>query len=50
MGLYQKARSGNLSNLSGIGSEYEPPVHAELTIDTSQESVNQAIEKILPLI
>jgi adenylyl-sulfate kinase len=49
-GLYQKARSGNLSNLSGIGSEYEPPEHAELTIDTSQESVNQAIEKILPLI
>ena len=49
-GLYQKARSGNLYNLSGIGSEYEPPEHAELTIDTSQESVNQAIEKILPLI
>jgi len=49
-GLYQKARSGNLSNLSGIGSEYEPPEHAELTIDTSKESVDQAIEKILPLI
>ena len=49
-GLYQKARSGNLSNLSGIGSEYEPPEHAELTVDTSQESVDQAIEKILPRI
>ena len=49
-GLYQKARSGYLSNLSGIGSEYEPPEHAELTVDTSQESVDQAIEKILPLI
>lgn len=49
-GLYQKARSGNLSNLSGLGSDYEAPEHAELTIDTSKESIDQTIQKILKLI
>jgi adenylyl-sulfate kinase len=46
-GLYQKARSGNLSNLSGMGSNYETPENPELTIDTSKTSIDKSVSKIL---
>ena len=46
-GLYKKARDGNLANLSGLGSDYETPLNAEITIDTSQVSIDAAIEQIL---
>ena len=49
-GLYQKARSGNFSNLSGIGSNYETPENPELTIDTSQTSIDNSIGKILEVL
>ena len=32
-GLYKKARSGLLPNLSGIGSVYEPPINPDLSIN-----------------
>jgi len=31
-GLYKLARAGKLPNLTGIGSSYEPPEHAELVL------------------
>jgi len=31
-GLYAKAASGALPNLTGVGQEYEPPEHAELVL------------------
>jgi len=49
-GLYQNARAGKLGNLSGIGSNYEIPANAEVTIDTSQTSVTEAVKKILTFI
>ena len=40
-GLYKKAASGSLPNLSGVGQEYEPPNNAELILDGTEEiSVN----------
>ena len=35
-GLYVNARSGEISNFTGISSPYEAPLAAELTIDTSK--------------
>ncbi len=32
-GLYAKARSGTLPNMTGIGQEYEPPEHADVHLD-----------------
>jgi adenylyl-sulfate kinase len=32
-GLYAKARSGDLSDLTGVGQAYEPPLSPELIID-----------------
>jgi len=49
-GLYQKARSGNLTNLSGLGSDYEIPENSEITIDTSITPIAEAIKQIQKLI
>jgi bifunctional enzyme CysN/CysC len=46
-GLYRKARRNELTNFTGIDSPYEPPENAEVTIDTSQLSIEQAVEKLL---
>jgi bifunctional enzyme CysN/CysC len=37
-GLYQKARSGQLRNFTGIDSPYESPEHPEIRIDTTAMS------------
>jgi bifunctional enzyme CysN/CysC len=45
-GLYKKAKSGALPNLTGVGQEYEPPTDAELVLDGTEEiSIN--VEKLI---
>jgi len=46
-GLYKKARRGELKNFTGIDSPYEEPLDAEIRIDTSQLTVELAVERIL---
>jgi bifunctional enzyme CysN/CysC len=46
-GLYKKARSGQLPNMSGIGSVYEPPLSPQFTLDGSVESPEQTIKSVL---
>lgn len=46
-GLYQKARRGEIPNFTGIGSPYEVPLEPELRIQTSKQSVEQAVDEIL---
>jgi len=48
-GLYKKSRAGLLPNLSGVGSRYEPPEHADVELDGRDTvSVNLAkIKKIM---
>jgi adenylylsulfate kinase len=46
-GLYVKARKGEISHFTGIDSPYEEPARAELTIDTSQISIEEAVEEIV---
>lgn len=52
-GLYKKARSGQLKNFTGIDSPYEPPLAAEIrvnTIDmTPEEAADHIIRSLLPL-
>ena len=45
-GLYKKAKSGEIKNFTGISSEYESSVNAEITIDTNDLSVNQSVHII----
>ena len=49
-GLYKKAKSGTLPNLTGVGQEYEPPTDAELVLDGTEEisiNVDKLIKEIL---
>ncbi len=46
-GLYKKARSGELKNFTGIDSPYEEPENAEITVDTTNMSAEEAAEHIV---
>lgn len=46
-GLYAKARSGEIKEFTGINAPYETPYHPEITINTEQQSVEQAVAHIL---
>lgn len=50
-GLYQKARSGEIRQFTGISSPYEPPIHPQLTLKSAEftiaECANQVIEHLL---
>lgn len=46
-GLYKKARRGELPNFTGIDSPYEAPEAAELRLDTTQLSIEQAAGVII---
>jgi len=46
-GLYKKARSGQLANFTGIDSPYEAPQAAEIRIDTTRMTPEQAAELIV---
>ena len=46
-GLYKKARAGQLKNFTGIDSPYEWPENAEIRIDTTAMSPEDAAELIV---
>ncbi len=46
-GLYKKARAGDLKNFTGIDSPYEAPEHAEIRIDTTKLTAEQAAQSIV---
>jgi bifunctional enzyme CysN/CysC len=46
-GLYAKARAGELKNFTGIDSPYEEPENAEIRIDTTKLTAEQAADLIV---
>ncbi len=46
-GLYKKARAGEIANFTGIDSPYEAPTNAEITVNTSDQTAEQAAEVIV---
>ena len=46
-GLYRKARHGELQNFTGIDSPYEPPEAAEVRVDTTITTPEDAAEQIV---
>jgi adenylyl-sulfate kinase len=49
-GLYRRARQGQVGQFTGIASGYEPPLHAEWTIDTVQTPAAEACLAVLDLV
>ncbi|MDD3883435.1 MAG: sulfate adenylyltransferase subunit CysN [Gallionella sp.] len=45
-GLYKKARSGLIPNMTGINSDYEPPLEAEITLNTEQASLEESVGQL----
>ena len=45
-GLYKKARSGEINNMTGISSAYEAPENPTLEIDTNKETIDESMKKI----
>jgi adenylylsulfate kinase len=46
-GLYARARRGEISNFTGVGDPFEAPERPEITIDTREVTVDQAVAMIL---
>jgi len=49
-GLYAKARAGLIDHFTGISDPYEEPRNADLTIDTSVMSRQEAVQAVLGLL
>ncbi|MBA4142214.1 MAG: adenylyl-sulfate kinase [Nitrosospira sp.] len=49
-GMYSKARAGQLQEFTGISSPYENPEHPDLTLDTAQTRVEDAVVQLTQLI
>lgn len=49
-GLYARARRGEVKDFTGITAPFEPPVHPQLSVDTSVLTVQQSVEAVLDLI
>jgi ATP sulfurylase/adenylyl-sulfate kinase len=46
-GLYRKAIAGEIANFTGVSDPYEEPLRAEVTCDTSKESVAESVAKVV---
>ncbi len=49
-GLYRKARSGDLTNFTGIDSPYEPPPAPEVHVRTVDMSPEAAVDRIMEMV
>ncbi|NTU32846.1 adenylyl-sulfate kinase [Brevibacillus sp. HB1.1] len=46
-GLYQKARSGEIGQFTGISAPYEEPVQAELVIESDKQTIEESVQSVL---
>jgi adenylyl-sulfate kinase len=46
-GLYQKALRGEIENFTGVSDPYEEPENPEVMIDSSAETIEESLAKIL---
>ena len=46
-GLYKKALAGEIKSFTGVSDPYEEPLKPELTVDSSTETVEQSLGKLL---
>jgi bifunctional enzyme CysN/CysC len=46
-GLYARARAGELAGLTGVGAPYEPPERPDVVLNTCEEALDAAVERVL---
>lgn len=46
-GLYKKARSGEIQNMTGISSPYEAPIKPDFEVFTDSQSIEESVDQII---
>jgi sulfate adenylyltransferase/3'-phosphoadenosine 5'-phosphosulfate synthase len=46
-GLYKKAIAGEIANFTGVSDPYEEPLHPEVVVDTSRETQQESLSKVI---
>ena len=46
-GLYKKARSGEIQNMTGISSPYEAPIKPDFEVITDSQSIEESVDQII---
>lgn len=46
-GLYQKARSGEIQDFTGINSPFETPISPEITLKTAEQNIETCVKELL---
>ena len=46
-GLYKKARAGEIKHFTGIDSEYQAPIAADIHVTTANQSIEECAEQIV---
>ena len=46
-GLYAKAIRGEIDHFTGVSDPYEPPADPDVVVDSSTETVEESVAKIL---
>ena len=46
-GLYKKALAGEIKNFTGVSDPYEPPLNSEVIVDSSKETPEESVARIL---
>jgi len=46
-GIYRRGRAGEMRHVTGIDDPYEPPPAPEVDCDTSRESLDECVDKVL---
>ncbi|MGZ5307988.1 MAG: adenylyl-sulfate kinase [Solirubrobacterales bacterium] len=46
-GLYEKAFAGEIKEFTGVSDPYEPPLDAEISLDTENQSPEESAQKII---
>jgi adenylyl-sulfate kinase len=49
-GLYEKARRGEITNLTGVNDPYEEPEDADLVLDTEGEQPEESAERVMEVL
>ena len=49
-GLYVKALSGEITNLTGLQDPYEEPLNPDVVVDTELETVDACVDRIMSVI
>ncbi|MBP5393672.1 MAG: adenylyl-sulfate kinase [Bacteroidaceae bacterium] len=49
-GLYARARRGEVKDFTGISAPFEAPTHPDLSLDTSQMTLQEEVEAVVELV